>query len=120
MPILEIEIVGEPAADIRDGLAQRIADVAGPLFGSDPQETWVRLRILPPGQYAENGGTPGGVAPVFVSVLRRRNPEGEELEREVVELTAAIAIACGRPKENVHVRYEPPGADRQAFGGRLI
>jgi phenylpyruvate tautomerase PptA (4-oxalocrotonate tautomerase family) len=120
MPILEIEMIGAPAEDIRHELAQRIADAAGGVLRSDPQETWVRLRILPADQYAENGGTAEGLAPVFVSVLRRRNPEGDDLSREVEELTSAIATACGRPKENVHVRYESPGADRQAFGGRLI
>jgi phenylpyruvate tautomerase PptA (4-oxalocrotonate tautomerase family) len=119
MPLMEVEIVGDLGTAARDGLAQRIADAAGVILGSDPQETWVRLRFLPIEQYAENGGTPVGVAPVFVSILRRRNPEDEALEREVTELTVSIAAACGRSAENVHVRYEAPAAGRQAFGGRL-
>jgi len=120
MPILEIEMIGAPTDDMRHGLAQRIADAAGRVLGSDPQETWVRLRVLPADQYAENGCDSEEFTSVFVSVLRRRNPEGDDLSREVVELTSAIATACGRPKEIVHIRYEPPGAGRQAFGGRLI
>jgi phenylpyruvate tautomerase PptA (4-oxalocrotonate tautomerase family) len=120
MPILEIEIVGDPAAGTRDGLAQRIADAAGRVLGSDPQETWVRVRLLPADHYAENGGAPTGIAPVFVSLLKRRNPEGKELDLEVANLTTAIADACGRPRDNVHILYDPPGAGRQAFGGRLI
>ena len=120
MPVLEVEVVGDPGTAQQEGLARRIADAAGSVLGSDPQETWVRLRFLPIEQYAENGGAPADLAPVFVNVLRRRNPEEEALGREVEALTVAIAAACGRPAANVHVRYEVAGAGRQAFGGRLI
>ncbi len=38
---------------------------------------------------------------------------------EVRRLTDAIAAACGRPAENVHLVYAPAGRGRVAFGGRL-
>ena len=119
MPILEVEIVGEPQGD-RAGLAQRLADAAADVLGSAPQGTWVRLRILPTEDYAENGGALPGVAPVFVSVLQRASPPDAERADEVRRLTEAIAGACGRPAANVHVRYEPDAAGRQAFGGKLV
>ncbi len=120
MPILEIEIVGEPDTDRDTALAQELAEVAGEVFDARPGSTWVRLRVLEPSGYAENGGTFPGVRPVFVSVLKRENPTGDELDVEARRLTEEIARVCLRPAENVHVRYEPPGVGRQAFGGRIV
>ncbi len=115
MPILDVDIVG--AADL--DLAQKIADAAGQVFHTPAGETWVRLRS--PDAYAENGGTlPEGVRPVFVSVLKAQPPTGEELALEVQALTEAVAHACGRPPENVHVLYAPAALGRVAFGGRLV
>ena len=120
MPILTIEITGAAGAHAPD-LAARIANVAGAVFGSAPGQTWVRLRWLGGGDYAENGGgPPPDVHPVFVSVIEAHPPEGGERERRAASLTIAITEACDRPADNVHVIYEPPGAGRVAFGGRLV
>ena len=117
MPLLEIELVGgQVAADA----AQRIADAAAKVFEAAPQTTWVRVRTLAAGEYAENGGAEPGVAPVFVTVRKRANPQGETLRAEARSLTEAVARVCGRPKEQVHVCYEPAAAGRQAFGGELV
>jgi phenylpyruvate tautomerase PptA (4-oxalocrotonate tautomerase family) len=118
MPILEIEIVGEPGAE-RAGLAQRLADAAGRALGSRPRGTWVRLWWLPHDHYAENGGE-DGPRPVFVSVIERDVPPPPELAPRVRALTRAIAEACGRPDENVHVLYQAPARGRMAFGGALV
>jgi phenylpyruvate tautomerase PptA (4-oxalocrotonate tautomerase family) len=120
MPILTIEITGIAGAHA-PGLAARLADASAAVLGSAPGTTWVRLRWLDPGDYAENdGGPPPGMHPVFVSVIEAHPPEGAERERRAASLTIAIAEACGRPADNVHVIYEPPGAGRVAFGGRLV
>ena len=120
MPLLEVEIVGEVDEADRPALAQRIADAVGRALSSPPQGTWVRARVLRPGEFAESGRTEPTVRPVFVSVIQRTNPEGDSLAVEIRRVTDAVAEACGRPPENVHVRYEVPGAGRQAFGGRLV
>ena len=120
MPILDVEIVGEPGVANREALAQRIADAAGEVLNSPPQGTWVRIRVLPPEDYAENGGSSIRVQPVFVSVMKRTVPQGELLVSEIRSLTDVVAAACGRPLDNVHVRYEAPGSGRQAFGGELV
>ena len=70
--------------------------------------------------YAEDGGVPEGVYPVFVSVLKARWPAPEARQGEVDRLTAAVAEASHRPAENVHLFYQPEGAGRVAFGGRLV
>ena len=120
MPILEVELVEDPAAPPRGDLARRIADAAGAVFGSDPGTTWVKLGVIPAGRYAENGAESASAGqPVFVKVLKWKPPEGPELEREIAALSAAIAEACERPLDRVHVLYQPPGAGRVAFGGRL-
>jgi phenylpyruvate tautomerase PptA (4-oxalocrotonate tautomerase family) len=119
MPILDIEVVLAAGEKVPPGMAAALADAAAGVFGSPEGSTWVRLHELPAERYAEDGG--GTAAkPVFVRVLKAHLPTEAELEQEAPRLTAAIARACGRPAENVHIIYEPPGAGRIAFGGRLL
>ncbi len=121
MPILDVEIVGPLDGAIEDGLAARLADAAAAVLDPDrPQGTWVRLHYLPIERYAENAGGPlEGTLPVFVSVLKAAPPQGDALDREVRALTEAVAEACDRQAEHVHVLYETPAAGRIAFGGEL-
>ena len=115
MPIVDVEIVGQPPEDVRAGLARRLADAIGTALGAPPQSAWVRLSILPEDDYAENGVEPGETPrPVFVRVLRRAIPEGAALREEIASLTKAVAVACDRREKNVHVLYEPPAAGRLA------
>lgn len=118
MPLLEVEIVGVPAATTNPPLARRIADTAGAVLGSAPQGTWVRLHYLPPEQYAENGGLTEAL-PVFVSLTLAQPATGAALAAQLRELAQAIGDACGRGAESVHIRVEPPAAGRIAFGGKL-
>lgn len=118
MPILRVEIVGDVSAPVRADLARRIADEAGACLASRSGGTWVRLIYLPAEQYAENG-TPDRVQPVFVSLLQADVPTGDALTEQITRLTHAVATACQRPAEQVHILIEPPAAGRIAFGGTL-
>lgn len=122
MPVLEVELIGGVASPLRQGLAQRLADVAGAIFGSAPGETWVRLRETPLEDYAENAtdAASAGIRPVFVRVLRRAHPEPALLIEEIQALTGAVALETGRPFDRVHVAYDPPAAGRVSFGGHLV
>ena len=120
MPILEIELVGEPSGDSRAATAQRLADAVAAVFDAPSGSVWVRLRVLPEQDYAENGGAEPGLRPVFVRLLGRTVPEDDLRRQEARALTAAVARVCDRATENVHVLYEPAGAGRQAFGGDLV
>jgi hypothetical protein len=71
--------------------------------------------------YAENGGGPDlALQPVFIHVLKAAIPAESELQAEAAALAAAVARACKRHLENVHILYDPPAAGRIAFGGRLL
>jgi len=122
MPILDVELVqSDGAAPPAASLAQALADAGGGVFGSLPGRTWVRLRVLPAPQYAENDASVApDQLPAFVTVLHAWPPEGEALAGEVAALTQALAICLGRAPGCVHVQYAPPGAGRQAFGGKLV
>lgn len=121
MPVLDVEIVASDATpDLPGDLAQSLADAAAQVFGAQPGTVWVKLRFIPPMQYAENGGKPDGVFPVFITVLKSRIPEGSELEDEIIRLTQALAAVLNRPERNVHIFYQPAGAGRVAFGGKLV
>ena len=121
MPILDVEVVttGEDALD--ETLAAKIADAAGEVFESVAGRTWVRLRGLPRGLYAENGGGPSdGTLPVFVEVLLADPPRAEELRSQIHRLTLAIAKVCERTPENGHLFYRESARGRVAFGGKLV
>lgn len=121
MPILDVQLVGAVPEEVRRGLAQRIADSAGAVFESGSQETWVKLRFIPPDQYSENdGGPPAGAQPVIVSVLQASPPLAQELADQAAHLTRAIADACQRPPEHVHLIFESAGHGRVAFGGHIV
>lgn len=120
MPIVDVELVGDTTPGGAGGAAA-LADALGRVFQSPPGRTWVRLRRLDSGAYAENDvQLDAGELPVFVTVLQAQPPAGAALAEEVAAVTAAVAGCVGRPAERVHVRYLPPAAGRQAFGGRLV
>ncbi len=120
MPILDVEVVTGPDESLQGSLARDLADLAGDVLGSAPGGTWVKVRPLPREQYAENGDLPDDVLPVFVSVLVARSPAMEVMKQQADELSACFARACGRPKENVHILFQPSAAGRIAFGGKLV
>lgn len=120
MPILDVEMVLRPGERLEPGLAQALASRAGEALAAPAGTTWVKVHALGAEHYAEDGGVPEGVYPVFVSVLKARWVEPAARQAEVARLTRAVAEACGRPAENVHLFYEPEGAGRVAFGGRLV
>ncbi len=118
MPIVDVELVGETL--VTADTTQRLADAVGEALASRPGGTWVRVRLLEQGRYAENGGMPEGVQPVFVTVLERHRPTGQELTDRVARVTTAVADVTGRDPENVHVLFDDDAAGRLAFGGRLV
>jgi len=120
MPILDVELVVDPAEALQTNLAQRIADSTAPILDVPAARVWVKLRTLARAAYAENEVEPGSTSPVFVKMLQRSPPRGAELQQEIDELTRAIAYEVGRGPDCVHLFYEPPAAGRVAFGGRLV
>ena len=120
MPILTVEIVLLPGETTRPELAQRLADGAGEIFSSPPGSTWVKLIPIPAKNYAENKPVEEAFYPVFVTVLKATLPPPESMQAEAAQLTAAIALICGRPPGNIHIIYAPAGAGRVAFGGKLL
>jgi phenylpyruvate tautomerase PptA (4-oxalocrotonate tautomerase family) len=120
MPIIDVEIVLRADEAIPDGLVSELADELGEILHSARQETWVKVHPFAADQYAENGGRPGAVFPVFVMVMKSELPSFEEMQNEVARITDAVAKICGRPSENVHVIYQPEGKGRVAFGGKIV
>ena len=119
MPVIEVEVVSDES--LPSGLARELAADLALVLGDRPDGTWVRLRRLEASSYAEgDGGPPPGVRPVFVTVLRADLPGDDALRDEARRVAAAVAVACRRPPENVHVMYQPPGRGRAAFGGELL
>lgn len=120
MPILHIDIVTRPGESIRSEVAQELADRTGEIFGSEPGGTWVSVSPIVREAYAENKRAEEDLFPVFVSILKAKLPSPDALQVEITRLTEVISVVCDRPRENVHIIYQPEGAGRIAFGGRLV
>jgi phenylpyruvate tautomerase PptA (4-oxalocrotonate tautomerase family) len=121
MPIVDLEIVGECAAEGSASHATALANALGTVFGTPPGGTWVRVRFLARDAYAENETTLlTEELPVFVTVLHARPPTGEALHLEAKAITVAVAKCLARPEERVHVQYAPAALGRQAFGGKFV
>jgi phenylpyruvate tautomerase PptA (4-oxalocrotonate tautomerase family) len=117
MPIVDVELVGD---DLPLGMTQRLADAVGEALSSRPMGTWVRVRHLDRSRYAENAGAAGDVHPVFVTVLERIRPTGQDLRDRIAGVTAAVADVTGRDPAHVHVLYDDDARGRLAFGGDLV
>ena len=115
MPILDVEIVG---GKIEAATTRALADGLGAVFEAAPGKVWVRVRSLPVEAYAENGG--GAPKPVFVTVTASAPPEGAVLRQRIDGIVAVVAQLTGRPRENIHVEFQPAARGRIAFGGRLV
>lgn len=121
MPILDIEIVAsDSTSSLPAKLTQSLADAAAQVFESPPGRVWVKARIIPSTGYAENGGIPKGVHPVFVTVLKSRVPTGAALKDEIAGLTRVISKVLERPEENIHIFYQADGTGWVSFGGKLV
>ena len=119
MPILDIQIVARPGEKVSDELAQSIATELGSVLRVRSGGLWVRVHVIPPGQYAENaaGEAP---APVFANWLESDRPVGDTLTQRIAAITKSVARLTGRPAEHVHVLFEPAARGRVAFGGELL
>lgn len=121
MPILDIEIVIERGRSISGHTAKEVAAAASEILAAEPSSTWVRLRPLSQEHYAEgDGGPPEGVQPIFVTVLEASSPELPVRRDQAEALAEVIGRICERPAANVHVVFEPAGAGRIAFGGKMV
>lgn len=121
MPIVDVRFVMETDAEWPPGLTQDLADALGDLLGAPPGQVWVRLVVLPATHYAENrAAVERGGAPVFVTLLQARPPQGPERAEQCLALTRVVATVTGRRADRIHIEYAPDGAGRVAFGGRLV
>lgn len=120
MPILTVEIIAFPGEAPDPSLASSIAERAAEVFGSPPGGTWVKVHRIAREDYAENGGVPANLSPVFVSIFKAKLPLPDALQTEATQLAESVAQICNRSRESVHILYLPEGEGRIAFGGRLL
>ena len=122
MPIVTIQIViSESDNRYSTKHIERISDLLGTLFNSDPGGTWIKLEYLDSHLYAENEMHPNSnIQPTFVEVLKRSLPDQDSLAAEAKQIAAKIAHVLSRPVESVHIIYLPPAGGRIAFGGNLL
>jgi hypothetical protein len=118
VPIVDVEMVGPPPGDLRQGLARRLADSLSTALSA--RGTRVKLHILDDSDYAESGAGPApGGKPVYVTLVLEEVPDGELRQAQVQAVASAVSGACRRPVSSVHVIYELPARGRVAISGKL-
>lgn len=121
MPILDVRIVTTGGEEWPRDLAQRMADTAGEAWGAAAGRVWVQLSFLDATRYAENQAKRApDELPVFVRVLMRDKASLSDRRDLARGLADRLAEVVDRPRQQVHLIFEPPGAGRVAFGGDLI
>ena len=120
MPIIDVAIVVREGEVVQEGTARALANCVAGVLGAGPGRVWVRLQLLPPESYAENGPEEERAYPVFVRVLHADLGPQEHLEREASALAQAVGTCLTRSPGSVHIEYAPAGRGRVAFGGHLI
>jgi phenylpyruvate tautomerase PptA (4-oxalocrotonate tautomerase family) len=66
VPILEFELVeSEATRSLPADLAQSLADAAAQVLGASKGTVWVKIRVIPSIQYAEDYGKPEGMFPAL-------------------------------------------------------
>ena len=116
MPVVDVEIVG--SCELA-GLSEVLAVQIGSALGSAEGGTWVKVRLLPQDQYAENRSD-AAPQPVFISVLQHARLWGASLATAVENITQIVAEATDRPAENVHLVFSESAAGWASFGGKLV
>jgi phenylpyruvate tautomerase PptA (4-oxalocrotonate tautomerase family) len=117
MPILDVEIIGHNRTE---GLAQLLADAAEKVFEAEKGNIWVKVHYVPKSQYAENGGTSENLNPVFITAQLGQSYGKKDQGQVAVELTEVFSKVVERPKENIHIIFEPSLRGRIAFGGKML
>lgn len=122
MPIIDIELVeDEVPQPVSAEIVQALADGLGELFGSHQAGTWVRMRYLPRGQYAENQEVVDqSIRPVFVTVLKADSGDEQLRASEAKAIADEVSRLLQRPVQNTHILFQPDAAGRIAFGGELV
>jgi phenylpyruvate tautomerase PptA (4-oxalocrotonate tautomerase family) len=121
MPILDVTMVLRDGETPAPDLSRRLADVAGRVFGAAQGTVWVALHTLPADRYAENDTMAAATPqPVLVRVLKAIDDPADVRAAEAAALAAALAACLSHDTARVHLIYEPAGAGRVAFGGRLL
>ena len=115
MPIIDIEIVD---GTVSREVTQALADGIGRGFAAKPGKVWVRVRTLSADAYAEN--ETGAPRPVFVTVTASVPPQAQELRSRIAWIVEEVSRLTGRPRENIHVEFQPAAKGRIAFGGKLV
>ena len=116
MPILDVELIGQQESDPPiEQLASRIAHAVGDALGVPSGQLWVKARRVAASSYAENGPR-NDVLPIFVRVLvRTRDPQ--VWPQRAAAIADAVANATSRPRDLIHVIFEPDATGRVFFGG---
>lgn len=120
MPILDVTLVLRDGETLAADLSRQLADAAGRVFGAAPGTVWVTLHTLPADRYAENDTLAADTPrPVLVRVIKATDDAADVRAAEAAALAAALAACLAREAAQVHLIYEPAGAARAAFGGKL-
>src|SRR5512142_1853415 len=120
MPMITVDVAGEPDAQLTERIAQTIAAVTARVLGKDPRVTAVAVSYVPRRQWfvAGRSTAEGGRAAFFVDVrISDGTNTKDEKARFVAEAFAAMERLLGPVEAESYVHVDDARADAYGYGG---
>jgi phenylpyruvate tautomerase PptA (4-oxalocrotonate tautomerase family) len=122
MPIIEFQIIGNLEISDKKDFRKELINGLANIFGSENKSVWCKFNFIPVENYIENDNSGLSIPlplPIFLKILNYQNKSIEECKKEAIIISEFVSKVCNRPKENIHILYEPSAKGRIAFGGIL-
>lgn len=120
MPMITIDVAGEPDLQLTPRIAGTIADLTARVLRKDPQVTAVAVRWIPARQWFVAGGpTAARGRPAFFVEVRVTDGTNtkDEKARFVAEAFAAMEALLGSVEPESYVHVDDARADAYGYGG---
>ncbi len=120
MPMITVDVAGEPDAQLTERIAQTLAAVTARVLGKDPRVTAVAVSYVPRRQWfvAGRSTAEGGRAAFFVDVrISDGTNTKDEKARFVAEAFAAMERLLGPVEAESYVHVDDVRADAYGYGG---
>ncbi len=120
MPMITVDVAGEPEAQLTERIAQTLAAVTARVLGKDPRVTAVAVSYVPRRQWfvAGRSTAESGRAAFFVDVrISDGTNTKDEKARFVAEAFAAMERLLGPVEAESYVHVDDARADAYGYGG---
>jgi len=120
MPMINVQVAGEPNAEVADKVQQTVTRLTAEILGKDPKVTAVVVEFISPRFWfiAGKSAAVRGSAEFFVDVrISDGTNTKDEKARYVAETYAALSRLLGGRQSESYVHVNDVRADAYGYGG---